>query len=733
MSRTILCLLIIICHFNLSAQNVKDSLTEKSRPKIGLVLSGGGAKGFSHIGVLKVLEELNMPIDYISGTSMGSIIGALYAMGYSATQIEKLALKQNWRELISDHISRKYIHVKDKAELDRYIISFPIKPKGIEVPIGIIEGQNISNLLEEVTLKFHDKTNFREFPIPFVCIATDLETGQAVVLDKGNIAQALRASMAIPTIFTPTEIDGKLLADGGLINNFPVDEVVKMGADIIIGVDVQTGPKDKKDINSINDIINQTVSLMGKAEFEKNKNLCNIYLKPDIENFSMGDFNKVQELIRLGEKQARIQIKELKNIIDSNQLIQTQVQDHPILSDSTHFFIDQIVINGLKNVRELTFLGKLDIKKQSWISINDIRKGINRAYGSRYFKTINFQINGDKKKTLVINVKERVSNRFNVGLHYDDDNKSSVLLNTTFQNKIKDGPKLSLDLKLSENPRFTAIYNIDNGLKPGFQLKLDINDSKIFTFKDGKKHANYDFKYFNFDANVHSTFQESYSMGIGGRAEIYKVATNFEVPAFENYDGDYYFSYYAFVNMDSHEKGYYPKKGFSLYGEYKLVTNNGLNIHGSKKPMSVAYLKAQKALPLNEKLTLYPKFYGRMVWGTDIPPVFQTYTGGQDQTNYFDIQMPFLGLRRMELRTANTFIFRTDIQFELFKNNYLILKPNIGNIQENANDLFSDKGWIKGIGLTYSYNSLIGPMEITFSTSDVETHLRSFISLGYWF
>lgn len=272
MAKTTLSLLIILLSLNLNAQKVTDSVQNNRRPKIGLVLSGGGAKGFAHIGVLKVLEELNMPIDYISGTSMGSIIGAFYAMGYSATDIEKLVLNQDWEELLSDKVSRKYIHVKDKVNLDRYVVSFPIKPKGIRIPAGIVQGQNIINLFEQSTIEFHNQTDFRKFPIPFVCIATDLETGDAVVLDKGNISQALRASMAIPTVFTPVEIDGKLLADGGMINNFPVEEVIKMGADIVIGVDVQTGPRDKSELNSIEDIINQAVSLMAKKEFEKTGN-----------------------------------------------------------------------------------------------------------------------------------------------------------------------------------------------------------------------------------------------------------------------------------------------------------------------------------------------------------------------------------------------------------------------------------------------------------------------------
>jgi NTE family protein len=222
-------------------------------------------------------------------------------------------------------------------------------------------------------------------------------------------------------------------------------------------------------------------------------------------------------------------------------------------------------------------------------------------------------------------------------------------------------------------------------------------------------------------------------MGIGAKMEYYRVSTNIKNLNTDEHFEDYYFTYYAFINVDSHDKAYYPKKGFSLYGEYKLITNNGYTLDGNEKPGSVAYLRAQQAIAINSRLTLYPKFFGRVVWGRDIPQVFQTYTGGQDQTNYFDIQIPFVGLRRMEIASSNSFIFRADIQYELFKNNYIILKPNIGKVVEDINSALTKGRWIKGIGITYSYNSLVGPMEVTFALSDVETRVRGFINLGYWF
>lgn len=716
------------------AQLATDTVANTSRPKIGLVLSGGGAKGFAHVGVLKIIDELGIPIDYIAGTSMGSLIGGFYAIGYSAVDIEKIILSQNWEDLLSDNVSRNFVPIYEKKDFERYILSFPIKPKGIELPSGIVEGQNVINLFERLTIDYHDETDFKKLPIPFLCIATDLETGKAVVLDKGYLPLAMRASMAIPTFFAPVEIDGKLLADGGMINNFPVKELIKMGADIVIGVDVQSGVKSKKELKSLLDIINQTVSLMALNNFKDNLKYCDIYIKPEIDNYSVGSFQDADSLIYKGEEIARTFVPTLLNLKKKYNLEKTKLKAYVPPCDSTVFFIKEVKVKGLNEVSYSLLYGKLNLEMNSNVSLHKLQDGINRVYGSRYFDHVDFQMKGGEEKTLLINVKERTTKRFNVGLHYDSDNNAAVLLNTTFRNKLKSGSRLSFDLKLSENPRFKTTYTIDNGLKPGLNLEAEFNDSEVYTFENGKKIGNYDFNYIKFDVNTHSILQESYSIGLGTKIEYYNINSEFTTSDLSIAgDEDYYFTYYAFLNLDSHDKAYYPKKGMSLYGEYKLVTNNGWKLDGMSRPASIAYLKFQKAISMSSAFTVYPKFYGRVVWGKNIPGFFMSYTGGIDQTDYFDIQMPFVGLERMEISSTNSFVFRTDFQYELFRNNYLILKMNAGKLVDDVNEVINHGKWIKGIGLTYSYNSLIGPIEFSLMYSDKKNEISNYVSLGFWF
>eukprot|EP01029_Cantina_marsupialis_P026619 TRINITY_DN72023_c0_g1_i1.p2 TRINITY_DN72023_c0_g1~~TRINITY_DN72023_c0_g1_i1.p2 ORF type:complete len:734 (-),score=80.71 TRINITY_DN72023_c0_g1_i1:5859-8060(-) len=726
--------LLIFCSVSsLYAINDQDSLKVEERPKIGLVLSGGGAKGFAHVGVLKVIDELGIPIDYIAGTSMGSIIGGFYSIGYSALEIEKMIKEQNWEQLLGDHISRKYVPFHEKKNYERHVLSFPIKPKGIELPSGIVKGQNVINLFELLSIEYHNENDFKKLPIPFVCVATDIETGEAVTLDKGYLPEAMRASMAIPTLFSPVEIDGRLLVDGGMVNNFPVKEVVDMGADIVIGVDVQAGPKSKKELKSFIDIINQSVSLMALREFKENIDYVDVYMKPDINKYSVGSFEEADSLILKGEEVGRKFIPALKKLKEQYNLEKKERKAYVPPKDTTSYYISEIDVKGLKEVSNSLLLGKLNLETPVKTDLGTIKKGINRVYGSKYFDQVDFRLLGGEEKILRLNVEERTTKRFNVGLRYDSDNKAGVLLNTTFRNKLRSGSRLSLDLKLAESPRFAATYTIDNGLKPGLTLKAEYNDSDVYAFENGKKIGNFDLNHAKFDLNFHSILRESYSVGIGAKAEYYKVESNFTTSTLVESEEDYYFSYYAFLRLDSHEKAYYPKKGISLYGEYKLVTNNGASLDGMERPASIAYLKFQKAISVSPSFTIYPKFYGRVIWGKNIPGFFMTYTGGIDQTDYFDIQIPFVGLERMEVATTNSFVFRGDFQYELFKNNYLIFKANFGKLVEDVNDALHSGEWIKGVGLTYSYNSLIGPMELSVMYSDRKDKVSNYISLGYWF
>ena len=281
------------------------------RKKVGLVLSGGGAKGMAHIGALKVIEEAGIPIDYVVGTSMGSIIGGLYSIGYSSEQLDSMVRVQDWTYLLSDRTPRSDKNMAERETDETYVLSVPFSNISIkEVTGGIIKGQNIGNMFNHLTLGYHDSLDFNKLPIPFACVAEDIVTGNEIVFHKGKLATAMRASMAIPGVFTPVRLDSMVLVDGGTINNYPVNVARDMGADIIIGVDVQSDLKSSEKLESTGDILGQLINLMGKEQYEKNLQNTDIYIKVDVEGFSAASFNKaaIDTLIQRGKEAADKQL-----------------------------------------------------------------------------------------------------------------------------------------------------------------------------------------------------------------------------------------------------------------------------------------------------------------------------------------------------------------------------------------------------------------------------------------
>ena len=289
--------------FSLFSQTTysQDSI---KRPKIGLVLTGGGAKGFAHIGVLKVLEKAGVKIDYIGGTSMGAVVGGLYATGYNAQQIDSIFRNTNFEELIKDYIPRENKSFYEKRNDEMYAISLPFKKFSIGVPIALSKGMYNYNLLHKLTHSVRHIRDFNQLSIPFLCIATNIETGEQQVLNKGSLPQALLASSAFPTLFSPVEIDGKMLIDGGVSNNYPIDEVRKMGADIIIGVDVQDGLKTRNSLKEATQILLQISNLQMIEGMKEKIRKTDIYIKPDISKYSVISFDKENEIIKTGEDAA---------------------------------------------------------------------------------------------------------------------------------------------------------------------------------------------------------------------------------------------------------------------------------------------------------------------------------------------------------------------------------------------------------------------------------------------
>ena len=349
-------------------------LHAQKQPKVGLVLSGGGAKGFAHISVLKEIEKQGLHLDYIGGTSMGSIIGGLYAIGYSANQIEKLIHSTNFSPLIQDKIPRREKTYFEKTFVEKHAFTLPFEKGNLELPKGLSKGQNVLNLLTELFAPVDHITDFSKLPIPFYCIATDVETGDEIVLEEGSIPLAVRASSSFPTLLNPVEIDGKLLIDGGVVNNFPADVMQQKGMDIIIGVNVQGRLAKRKDLTSIAEILGQIINFQMYAKSDKQIKLINIHLQPDVKDYTVTSFNKADEILVKGKKEADAFADIFKEIAKK----QKRKKKRPKLNlKEKKFLVDRIIVKGNKHYKRNYILGKLQLQEGDSVSYKETSKKIN--------------------------------------------------------------------------------------------------------------------------------------------------------------------------------------------------------------------------------------------------------------------------------------------------------------------------------------------------------------------
>jgi NTE family protein len=412
----------------------------QERPTVGLALSGGAARGFAHVGVMKVLEEVGMPVDYIAGTSMGAIVGGLYACGYSASEIESIIVHVDWEDMFSDAVGRRKLAMAYKPWDARYAMTFPMDGWRVDLPSGLVAGQKITKLLSRLTLSVDRTGDFGDLSVPFVCVATDIVTGEAVVLDGGDLADAIRASMAIPTIFTPVVIDDRLLVDGGVARNLPAVDVRNMGADIVIGVDADEPLYKRGELNSMLRIMDQTVHFQIAGTTREQKKLCDYLISP-VSHKQGFQFEDAAYFIERGEEAARAMLPRLQSLADSLRSLrstrstrQPRPRWSPQRFDSV--YVTAVTFEGLDRITTRIVETELKVEPPLWMSLDEIDDAVDQVYKYDYFERVGYSVtpSGAKGAQLRLRVVEKGRNVFRAGLRYDSGTNLAALLNVTLRN-----------------------------------------------------------------------------------------------------------------------------------------------------------------------------------------------------------------------------------------------------------------------------------------------------------
>lgn len=706
---------------------------DSSRPKVGLVLSGGGAKALAHIGALKVIDSLGIQLDYIGGTSMGAIIGALYSMGYSPEELEVAMRSINWEALLANEQPRQGLSFLDKGMEDRYLVSFPVRNNRIALPSAINYGQSILKELAWLTQKAHAVNDFSELPIPFYCVATDIVNGRAVVLDTGNLADALRASSAFPSLFSPYEVNGILLADGGLMNNLPVKQMKEKGMDLIIALDVQTIRYKKEEINSVFRILEQTSGFINAENYERDFKDISVLVKPEVPGAGIATFDMFDSIIHSGKRAALLNLEELRKIAEVSPRTEPR---HTLRGGvpEKELDISEVRIYGNESSTERFMLSKLRISAPTRKSLKQLNKAIDRLYGTQIYQSVDYRLEPTAAGAIMhLRVKERKEKAmFRLGVHYDDDFQTAILFNYTKRNLFLKNSKLSADLAVGQSPRGLISYTYDRGYVPTLGLRLRANQFDSRLYANRQAITEYTYRDLSVELFLQSTILDVYAWGGGIQYENIDLRDEvnfFPLPVFDTNLS--YLNYFAFIKFDSFDRTFNPRNGMQFKGQYRTLSRQVAD-DGFLEPTSVLDLQWQQAIPLGSKVAMTARAYGATTIGGDADYPYNIFLGGLGQ-NYVQYIFPFIGYNYMELLGRNALVLRADIYYEFLDHHFVQFKGNVGKIESTFDGLFNSNYLLDGYGLSYAYESPFGPLEFTLMKSSNHTDWLTYVSLGYWF
>ncbi|MDO5978603.1 patatin-like phospholipase family protein [Flavivirga spongiicola] len=735
-------ILVFVC-FEGFAQEI-----ESDNDKIGLVLSGGGAKGLAHIGVLKVIDSLGVKVDYVAGTSMGAIIGALYASGYSGNQLDSIFKKINFDNIINDNLPRASKAFYERDNDEKYAIKLPFNDFKISLPSALSRGQNTYSLLSRLTLHVNEINNFNELPIPFFCIATNIETGQAVVLDRGNLVQSVMASGALPSIFQPVVINDQILTDGGVVNNYPIEELRAKGMDVIIGVDVQDDLVNREKLISAPEVLLQINNFRTIKAMKLKAPKTDIYIKPDIKEFNVVSFSEGIKIIEIGRQAGISKAEALQALIKKDEKIKPKIKIQPQ---------DNIIINSLSLAGENSYtrayiLGKLKLKLNKKVSYENFNKGVNNLVATNNFDSFQYEFKKTKGKEgydLFATLVETKNTTFlKAGVHFDDLYKSALLVNLTKKHLLFDNDVASLDIILGDNVRYNFEYLIDKGFywSIGFKSRyqqfhknisaqLLLSDDQIIGTGLNKIDAKLQDQTNQF--YVQTLFRNDFSLGLGAehkRLEVKSqtIATSNpeEEFLFENTD---YLSVFGNLKLDTYDNKYFPRKGFYFNGDIHLYLYAS-RFNADFERFSIARADIGYAFSVSDKLAFNLQSHGGFKLGDKSTQALDFALGGYGN-NLINNFVPFLGYDFISL-TGNSYVKGSaSVDYEIFKNHHISLEGNWANV---ADDIFETGEWFtfsdyNGYALGYAIDTFVGPIQGKFSYSPEQKKSIWFFNIGFWF
>lgn len=756
-------MILLVCVLMCGTASAQKDRTALKRKKVAVVLSGGGAKGMAHIGVLKVLEKAGIPVDIVTGTSMGSIIGGLYAIGYNSHSLDSMVRVQDWSYVITDKEDLRHQSLSDRQKQNTYFFTtgVTIGKKDMNAG-GIIKGKNLAELFNQLCVGFTDSLDFtRDLPIPFACVATDIITNDEVDFHSGRLPQAMRASMAIPAAFSPVRIGDKVLVDGGLKNNYPVDIARKMGADIVIGVTVQGPPKEAEDMGGTMSILSQMIDVNCKNKVEENIQMTDLHMAVDTKGYNAASFSlgAIDTLVRRGEEEAMrhwdqiIALKRRIGVPDDYRPVllhplrpQVMTEKHRILEVSfenmtpqdERFLRQKFHLTPMEDYidasleQEVTTSMRVDLFYQTAECRVIPMKSSTVAPRSRFDEEHKKWTEADGVR-VIFSAGNRKSVQFQAGFRYDSEEYAAVQLGLDIP--LKTAVPVNTDITLRLGKRLMARGELTvhprSFTRPALSYTFCRNDVDVYMEGD----LDYNVRYNQFQAELTPINFDlrHFNLQLGLRWDYmhYRNKLGSETSKQVNLDNEHFYSYRARINYNSEDDWNFPTRGTRFKAEYAYLTDNFAELEDSPG-MSEVNANWRMSLPIGNRFAFQPMLYGRLLFGSVFPPVFGNTIGTEWFGHYVEQQMPFAGIGNMEYVDHQFVAAQLQAQQRIGGKSYVLVRvagaQHAGKVKE-----LLDRRTLLGIQAAYYYDTIFGPVGATFGYSNRTKNPYFYLNLGYEF
>ncbi len=719
------------------------------RPKVGLVLSGGGAKGMAHIGAIRVIERAGIPIDMVAGTSMGSIVGGLYACGKDAQTLDSIVRAQDWSQVFSDREDLSYQSLRERMKQHTYIYSRSIlmgsEPGSAATGGGFMAGKNVMELLRKHTKPYTDSIDFSELPIPFACVATNMVDNTEYVFHSGVLSQAMRASMAIPAAFSPVRMGDMVLVDGGLRNNFPVDVAKDMGADIVIGVSTQNRLRTANELNSTASILMQVVDANCKNKFDENVKMADICILVDVEGYSAASFSKtaIDSLIRRGEEAAMAHWDQLEAL--GKQLRQqgaTTINRRPspiTPHQEKRYAISEVKFENMTKMDALFLRTKFKMSEGDSIDENRASLIVTSIRRDLFYKDASYAINtfsnNPDRAVVTFTANSKKSSKLNVGLRFDNEEMVAVQANAALPLSTKLPAQAELTLRLGKRIMARADLALHpwSYVRPALSYIFRHND--ISLYQEGLKNYSLTYNQHTAQLQLLNFNVRNMEFNAGARWDYYhynNLLVNYRPESYMDImPNEHFYTYYAQMVYNNENNWYFPTQGTRINAQFSYVSDDLLRLDGAVG-MREYMLSIRTSLPLSSKFSVQPQLYARFLYGHTVPTILRNVIGGPFFGHYVAQQMPFPGLGFVE-NTGDKFVAaQMQLQFNATKSSIIQARFATAQQADVNRNLFKHRTLMGG-ELSYYFNSIFGPLGGSLGYSNISKQFYYYVNLGFEF